>query len=91
MSRANIRPSRETLAGALAAAHGLPADLSDAVLHTARLAFTDGLHLAALTAAVAMLVGAVTALVTLRGVPPTEPARQEGHPVNASGRAEGPS
>ncbi|MEK8106734.1 MFS transporter [Micromonospora sp. M12] len=52
---------------------GLPADLADAVLHAARTAFTDGLHLAAVAAMVAMLLGVVTALVTLRGVRPTDP------------------
>ncbi|MFF5180981.1 MFS transporter [Micromonospora sp. NPDC000316] len=64
----------ETLAGALAVARGLPAELGEAVRHAARFAFTDGLHLAAVVALAAMLLGAVTALVALRGIRPAEPA-----------------
>lgn len=54
-------------------AQELPADLADAVLHAARVAFTDGLHLAAVAAMVAMVLGAVAALVTLRGAQPADP------------------
>ncbi|MFG2046987.1 MFS transporter [Micromonospora sp. NPDC048935] len=64
--------ARETLGGALAVADGLPADLGDAVLHAARVAFTDGLHLAAIAAMLVMLVGAVAALTALRGVRPAD-------------------
>ncbi|MFG1917258.1 MFS transporter [Micromonospora sp. NPDC048898] len=64
--------ARETLGGALAVADGLPADLGDAVLHAARVAFTDGLHLAAIAAMLAMLLGAVAALTALRGVRPAD-------------------
>lgn len=64
-------------------ADGLPAELGDAVLHAARLAFTDGLHLAAIAAMVAMLLGAVTALVALRGARPGDPAVLAADPVPA--------
>ncbi|MET8371036.1 MFS transporter [Micromonospora profundi] len=64
----------ETLAGALAVARGLPAELGEAVRHAARFAFTDGLHLAAIVALAAMLLGAVTALAALRGIRPVDPA-----------------
>ncbi|MEV7330329.1 MFS transporter [Micromonospora sp. NPDC093244] len=66
--------ARETLGGALAVAKGLPGELGDAVLHAARYAFADGLHLAAYAAMAAMLLGAATALLTLRGVRPADPA-----------------
>ncbi|MCO1599623.1 MFS transporter [Micromonospora sp. RHAY321] len=75
--------ARETLAGAVAVAEGLPAELGDTVLHVARLAFTDGLHLAAIAAVVAMLLGAATALVALRGVRPGDPAVPDADPVPA--------
>lgn len=64
--------AQETLGGALAVARGLPAELADAVRHAAGVAFTDGLHLAAYAAMAVMLLGAVTALVALRGVRPAD-------------------
>ncbi|PWR07076.1 MFS transporter [Micromonospora acroterricola] len=76
--------ARETLAGALAVAEGLPTQLGDTVLHAARLAFTDGLHLAAIAAVVAMLLGVVTALLSLRGVRPGDPAVLPAEPVSAA-------
>ncbi|MBQ0906575.1 MFS transporter [Micromonospora sp. U21] len=80
--------ARETLGGALAVAEGLPADLGDAVLHAARLAFADGLHLAAIAATVAMLLGALVALATLRGTarkgPLLTPEAEQGALLNAS-------
>ncbi|RAO51947.1 hypothetical protein PSN01_04193 [Micromonospora saelicesensis] len=42
------------------------------VRHAAGVAFTDGLHLAAYAAMAVMLLGAVTALVALRGVRPAD-------------------
>ncbi|MFC4017817.1 MFS transporter [Micromonospora sp. GCM10011542] len=72
----------ETLGGALAVAEGLPTDVGAAVLHAARLAFTDGLHLAAVAAAVVMLLGALTALAALRGARPGDPAPPEALPVD---------
>ena len=84
----------DTIAGAVAAAGGLPADLGQAVVSAARAAFTTGLHLGALTAAVIAAVAAVLAATQLRHVPPTgstapvtaEPAsqQQEGLPVDAT-------
>ncbi|MFF0152126.1 MFS transporter [Micromonospora sp. NPDC005203] len=79
--------AQETLAGALAVAQGLPADLADAVRHAAGVAFTDGMHLAAIAAMVAMLLGAAAALTTLRGVRPADPtalAAEPAGPADAS-------
>ncbi|MBM0234714.1 MFS transporter [Micromonospora sp. STR1_7] len=73
--------AQETLGGALAVAKGLPAELGDGVLHAARYAFTDGLHLAAYAAMAAMLLGAATALVALRGVRPADPAAVTAEPT----------
>jgi DHA2 family multidrug resistance protein-like MFS transporter len=63
--------AKESLDGAVSAAHGLPADVSAAVLEPARAAFTSGLNLGALIAAVIAAVGAVLAAVRLKHVPPT--------------------
>ncbi|MGC4854108.1 hypothetical protein ACLQ24_12095 [Micromonospora sp. DT4] len=60
---------------------GLPDQVGDAVLHAARFAFTDGLHLAAIAAMVAMVLGAATALLTLRGVRPADPAAVAAEPT----------
>ncbi|MBQ1015116.1 multidrug transporter, partial [Micromonospora sp. M51] len=70
-----------TLGGALAVAQGLPAELADALLHAARVAFTDGLHLAAYAAMAVMLLGAVTALAALRGVRPADSAAFAAEPT----------
>ncbi|MFC0529582.1 MFS transporter [Phytohabitans kaempferiae] len=62
--------ARETLAGAAAAVPQLPGPMGEAVLASARAAFTSGLHAVAAVSA-ALLVGvAVAALVLLRHVPP---------------------
>ncbi|MEU8330711.1 MFS transporter [Micromonospora sp. NPDC048839] len=74
--------AQETLAGALAVAQGLPADLADAVRHAAGVAFTDGMHLAAIAAMVAMLLGAAAALTTLRGVRPAGLPASEALPAD---------
>ncbi|WP_255609994.1 MFS transporter [Micromonospora sp. PLK6-60] len=70
-----VRAARETLGGALAAAEGLPSGTADAVLRAARAAFVDGLHLAAVVAALMMLLAAALAVAVLRGarVPAAEP------------------
>ncbi|MET8093296.1 MFS transporter [Micromonospora sp. NPDC005220] len=73
--------AQETLGGALAVAQGLPAELADAVRHAAAVAFTDGLHLAAYAAMAVMLLGAVTALVVLRGVRPADSAAVAAEPT----------
>lgn len=71
-------PARDTLGGAVGVADQLPAGL----LAAARDAFTDGLHLAAVVAAVALAALAVTAAVVPRRVPagsdpPTDAAHGE--------------
>jgi MFS transporter, DHA2 family, multidrug resistance protein len=70
--------SRDSLDGALSAAQGLPAELGAAVLGPASAAFTSGLNVAAVTAAVIAAGAAVLAVVRLRHVPPTgQPAEAE--------------
>ncbi|MBA9004945.1 MFS transporter [Thermomonospora cellulosilytica] len=67
--------ARDTLGGAAEAASRLPGGLGDALLATAREAFTGGLHLAAAAAAVLVAVAAVLTAVLLRGVPATSHAQ----------------
>ncbi|WP_369212177.1 MFS transporter [Streptomyces flavofungini] len=72
--------ARETLGGALAAARHLPGRAADTLTATAREAFTSGMHTAALTGAVLLLMAAGVAAKALRGVAvrtaktPDEPA-----------------
>ncbi|GAB3150374.1 MFS transporter [Micromonospora sonneratiae] len=61
---------RETLAGAAVVAEGLPGPAGDALLAAARVAFVDGMQVAAVTAAVVMAVAAVVSLLALRRVRP---------------------
>ncbi len=58
--------ARETLGGAVAVAEHLPARAADALLTTARGAFTDGMHVAAAVGAGLLLASAVLASVALR-------------------------
>ncbi|MEV0125179.1 MFS transporter [Streptomyces sp. NPDC050703] len=58
--------AHETLGGAMAAAGHLPGQAADALLETARDAFTDGMRAAGLTGAVLLLAAAVAAVKTLR-------------------------
>ncbi|MGH3875448.1 MAG: MFS transporter [Actinophytocola sp.] len=67
--------AKDSMDGAVAAAGALPADLSAAVLEPARAAFTSGLNLAAIVAAVIAAAGAILAAVRLRHVPPTGSAK----------------
>ncbi|MGW0536459.1 MFS transporter [Streptomyces sp. NPDC003032] len=60
--------ARETLGGAVAAAHHLPEHTADALLTTAREAFTSGMHVAALTGAAVLLVAAALSSTALRKV-----------------------
>ncbi|MGW3852662.1 MFS transporter [Streptomyces fagopyri] len=60
--------ARDTLGGALSVAHRLPGDTGAALVRTARDAFTDGMHAAAVAGAVLLLGAAVLASVTLRRV-----------------------
>jgi DHA2 family multidrug resistance protein-like MFS transporter len=73
-----VGPAHETLGGAVAVARGLPGRSGDALLEAARVAFTHGLHAAAVGAAIVMALGAVVAWVTLRGVPAHGSAAQAG-------------
>jgi MFS transporter, DHA2 family, multidrug resistance protein len=72
------RSAHDTLAGATTAAQGLPEQVGAALLHAARVAFTDGLHVAASISAVLILLLAVFVLTGLRGVPPIGAAEQVG-------------
>ncbi|WCB94994.1 Multidrug efflux pump LfrA [Baekduia alba] len=62
--------AHETLGGAVEVARALPGRSGDALLDTARVAFTHGLHAAALGASVVMAFAAAVAWFTLRTVPP---------------------
>ncbi|MDG4859669.1 MFS transporter [Streptomyces sp. T-3] len=70
--------ARETLGGAVAMAQGLPGRAGDALLASAREAFTSGMHMAALAGGLLLLAAAVLAGVTLRRV---QPAPSEGSSV----------
>ncbi len=73
--------TRETLGGATVAAAHLPGRTGDAVLHAARVAFTDGMNIAAITAAALMVVAAVLSAVLLhRAGRPAPAARPEPAP-----------
>ncbi|HEY6761736.1 MAG TPA: MFS transporter [Baekduia sp.] len=64
------RAAHETLGGAVEVARTLPGRSGDALLATAREAFTHGLHAAAVGAGVTMAIAATVAWLTLRGVAP---------------------
>ncbi|WP_163511336.1 MFS transporter [Fodinicola acaciae] len=67
--------ARDTLASATEVAGTLSGQASDALLSSAREAFTSGMHVAALISAVALAVVAVATAILLRHVRPTaEPA-----------------
>ena len=61
-------PAHETLGGALAVARQLPDRMGEALVTTAREAFTNGMQAAAIAATVLLLGAAVLASVTLRRV-----------------------
>ena len=61
-------PAHETLGGALAVARQLPGRTGDALTATAREAFTNGMHGAAIAGAVLLLGAAFAAAWTLRGL-----------------------
>jgi MFS transporter, DHA2 family, multidrug resistance protein len=65
---AAMEASRNTLGGALSVAEHLPAQLSAQLVSAARTAFTHGLNVASLGAAIAMIVAAVLSARFLRGV-----------------------
>ncbi|XVS67159.1 MFS transporter [Actinosynnema sp. CA-299493] len=61
----------DSLPGALAAAADLPAEAARALVEPARAAFTNGLNVAAVVAAVLVAGAATLAVTVLRGVPAT--------------------
>jgi MFS transporter, DHA2 family, multidrug resistance protein len=64
----SVEAARDTLGGALREANGLPDQLGAELLDAAREAFTQGLHLAAITSAVIVIGMAVLSLLLLRHV-----------------------
>ena len=64
--------AEDTLSGATEAAEGLPGDVGEELLDTAREAFTQGMQVAALTGAAVAVATAVLALVFLRRPGPDE-------------------
>jgi DHA2 family multidrug resistance protein-like MFS transporter len=85
--------AREGLAGAVAAAAGLPAPVGEALLDSARTAFTSGLHVVALASAVLVAGLAVLIAVMLRHLPPigaqTGESAQGGESVSGGAVSEG--
>jgi MFS transporter, DHA2 family, multidrug resistance protein len=69
--------AREALGDAVAVANQLPDGLRDTVVRIARVAFTDGMHAAAITAGGVMIFGAILSAVVL-GKLPKEPTPVEG-------------
>ncbi|HEU4620932.1 MAG TPA: MFS transporter [Burkholderiaceae bacterium] len=61
-----MQVARDTVGGAIAAASQLPAPLGDALLHTARAAYTHAMHAAFTISAAALLLTAVFAFVQIR-------------------------
>ncbi|KPI01354.1 major facilitator superfamily MFS_1 [Actinobacteria bacterium OK074] len=59
-------PARETLGGALAAAHQLPGHAGESLLTAARESFTNGMQAAGIAGAVLLLGAAILATATLR-------------------------
>ena len=70
--------SRESLAGALGAAGGLPDGLSAPLLAAARGAFVDSLHVVAVVSALILLGVGLLALRALRHIPPIGTPAQAG-------------
>ena len=63
--------SHDSLAGAVAAAANLPADLGGSLLTAARQAFLDGMHFATIACVATLICVAVLVLVRLRHLPAT--------------------
>ncbi|GAA1606481.1 MFS transporter [Catellatospora bangladeshensis] len=72
--------AHETLAGAAAASAALPGETGAALLTAARTAFVDGLHAAAIGAALIMATAAAIALLTLRDRTPATATAPAPHP-----------
>lgn len=69
---AAARAAEDTLGGAVEVAKGLPAGAGEQLLEAAREAFTQGLHITALSGAAISIGLAVLAVSLLRGVRPAE-------------------
>lgn len=79
-----VSATRESIAGADAAAAQLPGQVGADLLVTARDAFTDGLNVVAVISAALFLVLAVITAVLFRDLPPVRDAEQAGdQPVEA--------
>ncbi|MFI7068462.1 MFS transporter [Kribbella sp. NPDC050124] len=74
-------PIREGLPSATAVAAQLPGPAAEAVLATARHAFTHSLNVVAIVGALLLLATAVAATLTLRGLTPVESPTDEVQPV----------
>jgi DHA2 family multidrug resistance protein-like MFS transporter len=66
--------SRESYAGAVAAAHGLPYRIAAALLDQSRAAFTSGMHVTATTSAVLLVGVALSTVILLRHIGPGDEA-----------------
>jgi DHA2 family multidrug resistance protein-like MFS transporter len=69
--------ARDTLGGAVGVAAQLPDPLGLALLDSARVAFVQGLHLAAAISAVVAITGAIVAVIVLRHVPAGSPSESQ--------------
>ncbi|GAA3926814.1 MFS transporter [Actinomadura viridis] len=76
--------ARESLTGAAAVADDLPGPVREALLDSARAAFTTGLHTVALLSAVALAGMAVLIAVMLRHVPPIGASEPKERPESGS-------
>ncbi|MEV0596648.1 MFS transporter [Nonomuraea cavernae] len=65
--------ARESIAGAMHVAASLPPEQGAPLIHAARVAFVEGVHVTGLSAAAMLVVVAVLAFVGLRGVPKVIP------------------
>jgi DHA2 family multidrug resistance protein-like MFS transporter len=83
---AALQSARATLGGALTAAGRLPGRTGAGLLDAARAAFTHGLDVTALGAAVTMILAAILTAVFLRGIKADSPTAAAGQP--AEGRPE---
>ncbi|MEU4761705.1 MFS transporter [Actinosynnema sp. NPDC023794] len=77
----------DSLPGALSAAAGLSADAARALVEPARVAFTSGLNVAAVVAAVLVAGAALLAVTVLRNVPATAAPAEEKAPAEREGTA----
>lgn len=76
---------RETIAGATAVAGEMPGSSGDALLVTARDAFTDGMNIVATVGAVVLVLAAFVAARMLRGFAPLPGGKDDGGPADPAG------